>query len=91
MSLKSKRHFLSQAKPLPLKVNGVDLFANPLQMTTGSVGYSYCGKLPVQLPDGTVVMVQVGLNMTVVKSKELPEVEAGNLLAGQNSLALASK
>ena len=43
---------------------------------SGSVGYNVNGKAPIRLKDGTTVKVQVGLNITVIGSKELPVTQA---------------
>jgi hypothetical protein len=70
-----KSEFVQTAKPLTVTVNGTPLNAEPRQFKTGSVGYFLCGKVNVQLPDGTIAKVQVGGNFTVCHSKEWEQGE----------------
>jgi hypothetical protein len=62
--------FCKEAKPLQITINGVPLLAEPKEFSTGSVGWHCGGKMTVWI--GTEpVKVQIGLNLTVVGSKEL--------------------
>jgi hypothetical protein len=48
------------------------MIAEPREFSTGSLGWNINGKLVVQIGE-TPVTVQVGLNLTLVGSKELPK------------------
>lgn len=66
----TKNAFVAGAAPLTVNIAGTPLVANPKAFSTGSVGYNVNGKVPVQLPDGTVVRLQVSGNLTVIGSKD---------------------
>lgn len=62
--------FRAGSKPIELRCNGQTLVAEVKEFSTGSFGWFYGGKVSVKIGEETVT-VQVGLNMTVVGSKEL--------------------
>jgi hypothetical protein len=68
----SRREFLAQAKPLEVTVNGVTLALSPKLFSTGSFGFYLGDKVTVRIGD-TLVKVQLGINATVIGSKEAPE------------------
>ena len=59
------------AVALPVQVNGATLQAGIRQFSTGSLGWCHSGKVDVKVGD-KIVRCQVGLNITVIGSKELP-------------------
>jgi hypothetical protein len=63
--------FRREAKPLQLTIQGVPLVAEVKEFSTGSLGWHAGGKMTVWL-NSLPVKVQIGLNLTVVGSKELP-------------------
>ena len=63
------------AKPVEITINGSPMLADPREFSTGSLGWYLNGKTVVDV-NGTKVTVQVGINLTVVGSKELPKEEA---------------
>ena len=63
--------FRQKATPLPIVINGVPLIAEVKEFSTGSLGWYCGGKLTITV-DGKPVKVQIGLNLTIVGSKELP-------------------
>jgi hypothetical protein len=63
--------FPQKATSLPIVINGVPLIAEVKEFSTGSLGWYCGGKLTITV-DGKPVKVQVGLNLTIVGSKELP-------------------
>jgi hypothetical protein len=71
----TRDQFLSKAKPLSVVINGVPLAAEKKEFATGSLGWYLNGKVSVEV-DGVPVPVQIGLNLTIVGSKELPREEA---------------
>lgn len=67
----SREKFNSSAMPLVVSLAGKQVIASPKQFSTGSMGW-YCGDKIIVEIDGVPVKVQVGLNLTIVGSKELP-------------------
>jgi hypothetical protein len=65
----SLSQFLEKAEPLKVVVNGQELIAEVKSFSTGSFGWYINGKTTVQV-DGKTVSVQIGMNMTIVGSKE---------------------
>ena len=63
--------FLSQAKPLAITIDGVAMSAPPREFSTGSLGWNLNSKTTMDI-GGTSVTVQIGMNVTVVGSKDLP-------------------
>ena len=68
----TRKHFQEHAKPVEVTVNGVPLLADVKEFSTGSLGWYLSGKTSINI-GGTPVSVQIGLNLTIVGSKELPK------------------
>jgi hypothetical protein len=68
----SRAQFREKARPVTVTINGVPLPAEVKEFSTGSFGWYLNGKTMIEV-DGTPVAVQIGMNLTVVGSKELPE------------------
>ena len=68
----TRAQFRTGAKPVTVTINGAPLLADPKEFSTGSLGWFLNGKTVIEV-DGVPVSVQIGLNMTVVGSKELPK------------------
>jgi hypothetical protein len=64
--------FRTHAQPLTIKINGVDFQADAREFSTGSLGWYLNAKTAVEI-NGKKVSVQIGLNLTVSGSKELPK------------------
>lgn len=67
----SKQEIVASMKPLTVIVNGVGIVATPKVFSTGSIGYNVTGKVPVELPDGTMGKLQVTGNLILVGSKDM--------------------
>jgi len=67
----TRKEFTDAAKPLELSINGKKVVVNPKQFSTGSFGWYLNEKMTLTVGDKAVT-VQLGLNFTVVGSKELP-------------------
>jgi hypothetical protein len=63
--------FLEKAEPLKVIINGQEMLAEVKSFSTGSYGWYINGKTIVTV-DGKTLSVQIGMNMTVVGSKEAP-------------------
>ena len=68
----SRSQFRDKAKPVTVTINNVPLLADVKEFSTGSLGWYLNGKTTIEI-DGTPVSVQIGLNLTIVGSKELPK------------------
>jgi hypothetical protein len=65
----SLTQFLEKAEPVKVVINGQEMLAEVKSFSTGSFGWYINGKTTVQV-DGKTVSVQIGMNMTIVGSKE---------------------
>jgi hypothetical protein len=65
----SKTQFIEKAEPVKVVINGQELLADKREFSTGSFGWYYNGKINITV-DGKPLSIQVGLNLTVVGSKE---------------------
>lgn len=68
----TRPQFRTKAKPVTVVINGVPLIAEVKEFSTGSLGWYLNGKTAIDV-DGTPVSVQIGMNLTVVGSKDLPK------------------
>jgi hypothetical protein len=67
----SQQQFLAKAEPLKVTVQGQEMLAEVKAFSTGSFGWYLNGKTVVQV-DGKSVSVQIGMNLTIVGSKDAP-------------------
>ena len=65
----SKTQFLEKAEPVKITIGSAELIADKREFSTGSFGWYYNGKTTIMV-DGKPVSVQIGMNLTVVGSKE---------------------
>ena len=65
----TKGQFREQAKPVNVVINGVPLIGEVKEFSTGSLGWYLNGKTTILVGE-TPVSVQIGLNLTIVGSKE---------------------
>ena len=71
----SRSEFRTSAKPITVTIGNVPLVAEVKEFSTGSLGWYLNGKTSIEI-GGTPVSVQIGMNLTIVGSKELPQTEA---------------
>jgi hypothetical protein len=71
----SREQFRAKAKQVPITIAGQQLAADVKEFSTGSLGWYLNGKTNIEI-DGVLVAVQIGLNLTIVGSKELTGREA---------------
>ena len=64
--------FRSAAHPIEVTINGVPMRAEVKEFSTGSLGWYLNGKANVDMA-GATVAVQIGLNLTIVGSKDLQQ------------------
>ena len=67
----TREEFRQNAKTVKVVVNDVPLLADVKEFSTGSLGWYLNGKTTIEI-NGKAVSVQLGMNMTIVGSKELP-------------------
>jgi hypothetical protein len=67
----SLSQFQEKAEPLKVTINGQEMLAEVKAFSTGSFGWYINGKTTVTV-DGKPLSVQIGMNLTVVGSKEAP-------------------
>jgi hypothetical protein len=68
----SREEFRSGAKPVKVVIDGAEQQAEVKEFSTGSLGWYLNGKVTIEV-GGKRVPVQVGMNLTIVGSKELPQ------------------
>jgi hypothetical protein len=68
----SRKQFKETAKPINVVINGKEYTAIPKEFSTGSLGWNINDKVQIDI-GGTLVSVQIGMNLTVVGSKDLPQ------------------
>lgn len=64
--------FINEAKSVEITVNGIPRTAEVKEFSTGLLGWDLHGKTNVKVGDKSV-SVQIGMNLTIVGSKELPK------------------
>ena len=69
------REQFKHAKPVTVVISDQRLDAEPKEFSTGSLGWYLNAKVTLEV-EGVRVPVQVGMNLTIVGSKELPQDEA---------------
>jgi hypothetical protein len=68
----SREDFRRDAKDIPVSIQGVAKSAMPKEFATGSFGWNVNEKMTVEV-GGKRVLVQVGLNITVIGSRTAKE------------------
>lgn len=71
----TRSQFSTQAKPVPVVINGKEMVAKAKEFSTGSLGWNVNEKMQIEV-GGESVTVQVGLNLTIIGSKDLPQDDA---------------
>jgi len=77
----SRSEFRTSAKPITVTIGNVPLVAEVKEFSTGSLGWYLNGKTSIEI-GGTPVSVQIGMNLTIVGSKELPKDAEEEVPAG---------
>ncbi len=65
----TRAQFVDKATPLKITIGSQEMLAEVKEFSTGSFGWYLNGKTVIEI-DGKAVSVQIGMNMTVVGSKE---------------------
>jgi hypothetical protein len=68
----SRKEFAEKAKPIEVMIDGNKMIAGNREFSTGSMGWYLNGKMTIMVGDKAVT-VQIGMNLTIVGSKELPK------------------
>lgn len=67
----NRNQFRAGAKSIKVTIDGTDYIAEPKEFSTGSLGYYVNGKQNVTI-NGVRCQAQVGINLTLTGSKEIP-------------------
>ena len=67
----TREEFRAKARPVTVTIGNAQLPADVKEFSTGSLGWYLNTKTTIEV-DGKPVIVQIGLNLTIVGSKELP-------------------
>ncbi len=70
----TRTEFAQSAKPVAVQIGDKSYTAVPKEFSTGSLGWNINDKITIDI-GGKPVTVQIGMNLTVVGSKELPKAE----------------
>jgi hypothetical protein len=73
----TRAEFRESAQPVKVEINGIPMMAEVKEFSTGSLGWYLNGKTMIDV-GGKQVSVQIGMNLTIVGSKELPKDEPSN-------------
>ena len=65
----SREDFVTQAEPIVVKIDDKEMTAEVKEFSTGSFGWYLNGKVNVRVGEKSVP-VQIGMNLTIVGSKE---------------------
>ena len=68
----SRQEFKEKGKPIEVIIDGNKMIGAPREFSTGSLGWNISSKMTMMIGEHAVT-VQVGLNLTIVGSKELPK------------------
>ena len=71
----TRADFRESAEPVEVVINGNTLRADVKEFSTGSLGWYLNAKTSIDV-GGKMVSVQIGLNLTIVGSKDLPKDES---------------
>lgn len=78
MAVKSpvtRAEFRENAQPVKVEINGIPMMAEVKEFSTGSLGWYLNAKTTIDV-GGKSVTVQVGMNLIIAGSKDLPKDEA---------------
>ncbi len=70
----TRAQFRGKAKPIDVIIGNQKFVAEVKEFSTGSLGWNINAKITLEV-DGVRVPVQVGMNLTIVGSKEVPPDE----------------
>ena len=70
----SRAQFREKAQPVRIVINGTTYDVPAKEFSTGSLGWYLNEKIRIEI-DGVQVTAQIGMNLTIVGSKELPDDE----------------
>jgi hypothetical protein len=67
----TREQFRAKAKTITITIGDIPTMVPTKEFSTGSLGWYLNGKTMIEI-DGVPVQVQLGLNLTIIGSKELP-------------------
>ncbi len=81
----SRAEFTQHAKPVTVQIGDKTYTAVPKEFSTGSLGWNINDKVTIDI-GGKLVTVQIGMNLTVVGSKDLPKAEGAPAAAVEETV-----
>jgi hypothetical protein len=81
----TRGQFRAHARPVSVTIGDRTYTAAVKEFSTGSLGWNVNDKATIEI-DGVPVAVQIGLNLTIVGSKDLPQ-EAGAAAVASGEVA----
>ena len=84
----TRAQFRAHAKPIEVKIGDRAFTGAVKEFSTGSLGWNVNDKITIEI-DGKPVSVQIGLNLTIVGSKDLPQDEGPAAGAASSSEEVA--
>ena len=82
----TRAEFAQHAKPVEVQIGDKKYTAAPKEFSTGSLGWNINDKITLDI-GGKLVTVQIGMNLTVVGSKDLPKSEGAAVPVGSEEPA----
>jgi hypothetical protein len=82
----SRAQFRVHARPIEVKIGDRTFTAGVKEFSTGSLGWNVNDKTTIEI-DGQPVSVQIGLNLTLVGSKDLPQDAASGAAPATEGVA----
>ncbi len=73
----TREQFRTHAQPMTVVINGKEYQVPRKEFSTGSLGWYLNDKIDITI-DGVPAKVQIGLNLTLVGSKDLPGAPAAD-------------
>jgi hypothetical protein len=67
----TRADFREHAEAVEITIGGIPMTADPKEFSTGSLGWYLNNKVNLKVGDKTIT-AQIGMNLTIVGSKELP-------------------
>ncbi|MCI0336764.1 MAG: hypothetical protein L0226_04245 [Acidobacteria bacterium] len=75
----TRAEFREAAQPVKVEINGIPMMAEVKEFSTGSLGWYLNSKSTIDV-GGKQVTVQIGMNLTIIGSKDLPKDEISEVI-----------
>jgi hypothetical protein len=82
----TRAEFAAQARTVTVQIGDKTYTAVPKEFSTGSLGWNINDKITIEI-GGKPVTVQIGMNLTVVGSKDLPRADGESAVPSEEETA----